>query len=68
MSIRSRVIKIVELTHILSAGLSPEGTVQSCCVILGFITQSKYNIVALREAFLPNLQVLLPLDAAVLSL
>ena len=34
--------KTVELTHIFSAGLTPEGTVQSCCVILGFITQSKY--------------------------
>ena len=68
LSIRSRVIKIIELTHILSAGLAPEGTVQSCCVILGFITQSKYNIGVFREAFLPNLQVLLPLGALFLSL
>ena len=62
LSIRSRVIKIIELTHILSAGLTPEGTVQSCCVILGFITQSIIIFGALREAFLPNLQVLLPLE------
>ena len=47
------------VSSIVSAGLTPEGTVQSCCVILGFITQSKYNSGALREAFLPNLQVLL---------
>ena len=46
-------------TYIVSAGLKPEGTVQSCCVILGFITHSKYYFEALREAYLPNLQVLL---------
>ena len=45
------------VTFIFSAGLKPEGTVQSCCVILGSITQSKYYIGALREAYLPNLQV-----------
>ena len=33
--------KIIEWSSILSAGLKPEGTVQSCCVILGSITQSK---------------------------
>ena len=62
LSIRSRVIKIIELTHILSAGLTPEGTVQSCCVILGFITQSKYLYGALREAYLPKFQVFLLLE------
>ena len=45
-------------TFIVSARLTPEGTVQSCCVILGSITQSKYYYGALREAFLPTLQVL----------
>ena len=41
----------------VSARLKPEGTVQSCCVILGSITQSKYLYGALKEAYLPNLQV-----------
>ena len=50
-------------TIIVSARLTPEGTVQSCCVILGSITQSKYFYVVLREAFLPTLQVLFLLDA-----
>ena len=49
-------------TYILSAGLKPEGTVQSCCVILGSITQSKYNLEALREAYLPTLQVFFLLE------
>ena len=43
--------------YIVSARLKPEGMVQSCCVILGSITQSKYLYGALKEACLPNLQV-----------
>ena len=54
--------KIIEWTIILSARLKPEGTVQSCCVILGSITQSKYNFEALREAYLPTLQVFFLLE------
>ena len=38
------------------------GTAQSCCVILGFITQSKYLYEALREAYLPKFQVFLLLE------
>jgi len=38
------------------------GTAQSCCVILGFITQSKYLYGALREAYLPKFQVFLLLE------
>ena len=47
---------------IVSARLKPEGTVHSCCVILGSITQSNYYFGALREAYLPTLQVLLLLE------
>ena len=64
LSIRSRVIENNWMViYLVSARLKPEGTVQSCCVILGFITQSKYFYMGLREAYLPTLQVLFLLDA-----
>ena len=38
--------------------LGPEGTVQSCCVVLGAITQRNYDFIALREDYRPFLLVL----------
>ena len=57
LSTQSRVTNKIEWTSFFSIRLQPEGTVQSYCVILGSITQSKYLYGASREAYLPKIQV-----------
>ena len=56
------------VTYLVSARLKPEGTVQSCCVILGSITQSKYMYGGLEGGFLAQSPSSPPSRATLLSL